>query len=407
MRSLLGSLIQEAEMIHIITGEYPPIPGGVGGYTHQLAHALVEEGEIVHVWTGGSAAGSDAPSDEDGVFVHRTAGRFRPADLRQLQRQMDAIPGPQRVLVQWTPHSYGMRGLNFAFPLWLWMRASTMRVELMVHEAFVAFGEGNWKRDAAAGLQRFMAAALLQAAGKVWITIPKWEERLRPWAFGKNIPFEWLPVPSNIPSTANVSAIVNLRRQFTHFRHPLIGHFGSFRQDVESLVTPAILEMESSQGVFLFVGRGSDEARRAFITLYPEWFDRIFSTGEIGPEAIAAHLSACDVLLQPYPDGISTRRGSAMAALSLGVPIVTNLGPLSEPFWTSSGAIAKAQDSSAAHLAAATLELIDEQPRRIQLSAQGRELYQERFHVRHTVSALLRDSVPLPHSQAAQANAAA
>jgi glycosyltransferase involved in cell wall biosynthesis len=379
-------------MIHIVTGEYPPMAGGVGGYTAQLASALVEQGQPVHVWTGGD----DGAEDEDGVTVHRVAGRFRPRDLAGLEREMNSIPGARRILVQWTPHSFAARGLNLAFPIWLWKRAAAGkdRVEVIVHEAFIAFGEGNWRRRAAAVVQRAMAAALLRASSKVWVTIPKWEERLRPWTFGKNIPFEWLPVPSNIPAVANVGEIVQIRRELTGFHHPLIGHFGTFRTDVESLLFPALLELEVSRAVFLLIGRGSQEARRWILTRRPEMTDRIFATGELDSGAVAANLSACDVLLQPYPDGISTRRGSAMAALSLGVPVVTNLGALSETFWSNTGAIALAGSSSACDLAAETLDLLEDHARRIQMSGEGRDLYQDRFHIRHTVAALLRTEVP-------------
>jgi glycosyltransferase involved in cell wall biosynthesis len=386
-------------VIHILTGEYPPRAGGVGGYSAQLAGALVEHGQPVHVWT----AGYDGETEEDGVIVHRIAGGFRPADLSKLGRELDAIAAPRRILVQWTPHSFGMRGLNLAFPLWLWKRAAATSdcVELMVHEAFIAFGEGNWRRDAAAGVQRAMAATLLRAARKVWVTIPKWEERLRPWAFGNEISFEWLPVPSNIVAVADIGEIVQIRQELTHFRRPLIGHFGTFRRDVEALLVPALLELQESRVVFLLVGRGSEEARRRLITSQPELTERVFATGELDPEGIAANLSACDVLLQPYPDGISTRRGSAMAALGLGLPIVTNLGPLSEKFWETSGAIARAGSCSPADLASATLELVGDHPHRIQMSARGRDLYQERFHIRHTVAALLPE--PLAHSLTAGA----
>ena len=375
-------------MIHIITGEYPSVFGGVADYTAQLANALANDGQSVHVWT----AGTSGDADEDGVFVHRVAGTFHPKDLVRLAQKMDALPGPRRVLVQWTPPSFGMRSLNLAFPLWLWKRSATDRIEVTVHEAFIAFGEGKWKRELAAVVQRAMAVMLLRAASKVWVTIPKWEQRLRPWTLGKKLAFEWLPVPSNIPAIADVGAIVELRRQFTQFRHPLVGHFGTFRRDVEDLLFPALRELTRSSAVFLLVGRGSEGARRRLITDHPELTERVFATGETDGETVATHLSACDVLLQPFPDGISTRRGSAMAALSLGIPLVTNLGPLSEPLWESSGAIAIAPSSSAEDMSAVTLELIGSHVQRSQISAQARNLYQDRFHIQHTVSALLRGS---------------
>ena len=40
-------------------------------------------------------------------------------------------------------------------------------------------------------------------------------------------------------------------------------------------------------------------------------------------EEVSVHLSACDLMIQPYPDGISARRTSAMAALAHERPVVT------------------------------------------------------------------------------------
>ena len=35
---------------HIITGEYPPAPGGVSDYTEAVAAGLAAAGDEVHVW---------------------------------------------------------------------------------------------------------------------------------------------------------------------------------------------------------------------------------------------------------------------------------------------------------------------------------------------------------------------
>ena len=51
------------------------------------------------------------------------------------------------------------------------------------------------------------------------------------------------------------------------------------------------------------------------------------------PQALADHIGACDLLIQPYPDGISSRRTSAMAGLALGIPVITTTGSLTESLW--------------------------------------------------------------------------
>jgi glycosyltransferase involved in cell wall biosynthesis len=59
---------------------------------------------------------------------------------------------------------------------------------------------------------------------------------------------------------------------------------------------------------------------------------RIQWTGSLPDAEVAAALNACDVLLMPYVDGASLRRGTLMAGLANGCAIVTTLpqGPLPE-----------------------------------------------------------------------------
>lgn len=374
-------------MIHLLTGEYPPLPGGVSDYSALIAAQLAAQSEPVHVWT----RGHNGTVSEGGVWVHRIAGGFSPLYLAQLDRELEELPGPHRILVQWTPHSFGFRSLNAMLPLWLWKRARMNhdRVELMVHEPFLEFARGRWRRNTAAAVHRFMMATLLDAAAKVWVAIPAWESRLRPWCLGKAREFAWLPVPSNVEPAWDARAIITLRSQLAPARQPIIGHFGSYREDVAALLEPAIaLLLQQSNALILLTGLGSDEFADRFQS------SRVLSTGALRVKALSEHLSACDVLLQPYPDGISSRRGSAMAALALGMPMVSNLGHLSEDFWDESGAVQLALSVSAEDLTRCTLQLVEDLELRLYTSQVARDLYRARFDVPHTIDALLGGGVP-------------
>ncbi len=61
--------------ICLISREYPPDTGwgGVGAYTHQIAHGLRERGHDVHVVCLAGKTGATVDLDEDGVHVHRVA----------------------------------------------------------------------------------------------------------------------------------------------------------------------------------------------------------------------------------------------------------------------------------------------------------------------------------------------
>jgi hypothetical protein len=65
----------------LITGEYPPEPGGVSDYTRLVACGLAEAGDHVDVWAPPYA---EPGSSDAGVNVHRLSGRFDPRALAVL-----------------------------------------------------------------------------------------------------------------------------------------------------------------------------------------------------------------------------------------------------------------------------------------------------------------------------------
>jgi len=50
---------------------------------------------------------------------------------------------------------------------------------------------------------------------------------------------------------------------------------------------------------------------------------RVHWTGFLRPEGVSAHLCAADLMVMPYRDGVSLRRGTLMAALAHGRPLIT------------------------------------------------------------------------------------
>lgn len=413
---------------HIITSEYPPQFGGVSDYTRLVAAGLRAAGDEVHVWcpsaarlpANGTAHGAAdeigvATTDEAGVILHRELGNFAPADLRRANSLLDQCKGPRRLLVQWVPHGYGYRSMNLPFCFWLRQRAAKNgdRVELMVHEPNLAFGEGSWKQTGVAAVHRLMTTMLMKTADRIWISIPAWEKRLRPYAFGRALEFCWLPIPSNIPVVDDAEAVSATRVRYAAEGEPLVGHFGAYDRNTTELLLGSIplLLRESSECKLLLLGRGSEETREMLLAAHRgrqiasqsrrqtsqagrqvvDQFglaDRVYATGGLSASDVSLHLSACDVLLQPFIDGVSSRRGSVMAGLAHGVPIVTNSGRLSEALWAESGAVVLASGADAESLTNATLRLLADETRRRRLSDAGKRLYLERFAVEHVVAAL-------------------
>jgi glycosyltransferase involved in cell wall biosynthesis len=121
--------------------------------------------------------------------------------------------------------------------------------------------------------------------------------------------------------------------------------------------------------------------------IHPKLSSRIHAVGEVLSAAVSTHLRACDMLLQPYPDGVSSRRTSVMSGLANGVPVVTNMGWLSEPIWDN-GAVAAAAGPDPLSLAKQAARILDDPPARAGLGERGAALYRETFALHHTISRL-------------------
>jgi glycosyltransferase involved in cell wall biosynthesis len=379
---------------HLITPEYPPQPGGVSEYTKLVAEGLADAGEEVHVWCPFLL---DERTEQAGVVVHGKLGGVTPASLRRLGQQLDRFPAPRRVLVQWLPHGYGYRSMNLPFCVWLWNRSRRRgdRVEIMVHEPFLAFEDGSWRQNAAALVHRLMTVILLRAAERVWVSIPRWGSLLRPYLLGRQIPFEWLPLPSNITFVNDPETTQTIRRRCAHEGALLLGHFGTYSRPVVSVLEPILLKLadHSHRHSILLMGIGSEDLQRRLIKREPELSPRLHATGALSPEGVSCHLSACDLLIQPYPDGVSTRRTSFMAGLSHGKPILTTSGPSTEPLWMQLGAAALAPvgdiDAFVKHL---NLLCVDSSER-ARLGQAARKLYEDRFDIAWTATALRNSTI--------------
>jgi glycosyltransferase involved in cell wall biosynthesis len=378
---------------HILTGEYPPDEGGVSDYTRQVARGLSAAGDPVHVWAPPNHSAQTAASEisktaPDGrVIVHRLPDRFGPRGLRTLTREFDARTVPRRLLVQYVPHAFGWKAANVPFCLWLRARRRDP-VWVMFHEVAFPFDrDETLSRNALAAVNRIMAMLVGGAASRAFVSIPGWTPRVRA-VVRPGTAIDWLPVPSAIPLVNDLVATAHIRSRYAP-TSPLIGHFGTYGDAIRALLDPALRALVgASPARVLLLGRKSDRIAREIIERRPELRDRVHGTGALKPDEVSRHVSACDVMLQPYPDGVSTRRTSAMVSLLHGRPIVTTSGWLTEPLWRDSGAAVLLPPDDPAALGAAAASLVADEATRQTFSAHARALYDARFHVRHTIDAL-------------------
>ena len=281
--------------------------------------------------------------------------------------------------------------MNVPFCAWL----ASLReagVWIMFHEVALPWQRLNrLKANAGAVVTRLMANLLIARADRVFISIPSWAPMLRAMSPYWRGEAAWLPIPqmSRYPSRTH-SAKKRARLGHVPLEAKLIGHFGTFGSPIVPLLRLAVRQVMQAdpKRLALFVGRGSEVFVRGFED-DPGLRHRMTATGELPLPDIAAHLLACDVLIQPYPDGVSSRRTTIMAGLALGLPVVTNEGPLSERLWRASGAVRVT--SSPCHFVEAVDEVLADPAQASQLGERGRDLYDRCFSLDRTVKTLLGD----------------
>lgn len=381
---------------HLITSEYPPQLGGVSDYTRVVAAGLAGAGDEVHVW----CPSIDEPEESvgaPGVTVHRELGHFSLADLRRVGQLLHQFPSPRRLLVQWVPHGYGYRAMNLTLCLWLWRRArlSGDQLDIMVHEPYLPFRTAAARLNLVAAVQRVMTIVLLNAAHRVFVSIPGWKARLKPYSVGRRQTFIWLPIPTVLPN-AQKSGATEIRDRYHIGAGPIVGHFGTYNPAIaESLmhVLPSLMSTCQDSSALL-IGAGGEQFREHICRSYPQIVSRISATGELGLQEVGRHVAGCDIMIQPYPDGVSSRRTTVMTPLALGVSVVTTKGPLTEPLWANSQAVALLDATDHAGMIHAARNLLRDANQRQQLGAAGRELYLRRFDVRYTIATLRGEDSP-------------
>jgi glycosyltransferase involved in cell wall biosynthesis len=186
----------------------------------------------------------------------------------------------------------------------------------------------------------------------------------------------------------NPTASASVRARYAGAQ-PLVGHFGTHGTAIRDMLDASIPPLVDASGCHvLLVGRRSDETQRELVARYPRLDGRVHGTGVLPDESVSLHVAACDLMLQPYPDGVSSRRTSAMVALSHGVPMVTTRGWLTEPLWEASGALELVHADDPGMLATAAARLLESTARREMLGARARDLYLSRFDMGHSIRAL-------------------
>jgi hypothetical protein len=317
------------------------------------------------------------------VEVHGLPGGFGARGLVELTSGLARFPPPRRLLVQYVPQAFGYRAMNVPFCLWLAeRRRPDDEVWVMFHEIAFPWGFGRpLAHNVLGAVTRGMARILRLRADRLLVSTPSWLPMLG------NAAATWLPIPSNLPESVPADEVARVRAELCP-AGTLLGHFGTYGDLVAGLLRPVtrrLLRADSTRKLLL-LGRNGE--RFAASLDVPK--AQVVATGNLPDGEVAVRLAACDLLVQPFPDGVTTRRTSAMAGLALGVPTVTNDGALTEPRWRGEGAVALASSPSPDAIAELAEALLKDEAQRRKLGATARDVYRRELSMERTVEKLLQ-----------------
>jgi glycosyltransferase involved in cell wall biosynthesis len=317
-------LTQQPGHVLFITGEYPPMPGGVGAYTAEVATALVKRGWRVSVLTSVGAQVRAALSSD--VTVYPVMQRWRwhvLGDGVQWAREIEA----DWLHVQYQTAAFGMHpAINMA-PAW-WQRQG-IRVAWTYHDILVPYlfpKAGSW-------LRRWVTDLPARVCDLTITTNAGDQAHLAPLA--RNL--ATIPIGSNIHAHLLTPAERQARRAQRGYgsEDVVVGYFGFLNRSkggLDLIETVARLLPDLPTLHLLMIGEqvgASDPSNYAYLQEVQEAIrvhglaDRVLWTGYQPDAEVSADLAACDLLLMPYLDGASLRRGTLMAGLAHGCATIT------------------------------------------------------------------------------------
>ncbi len=327
--------------------------GGIGDFTHHLAQEMAEQGHDVHILTHRKAKQpiKREPSKTVGEAFQRLGTvwepqsldyatihpRFRRWNWGEMSNIADiAIRQDLDLLnLQYQPAAFNMRNPAVNF-LPLRVNAITKLVTTF-HDLRTPF-----LFPKAGGLRKRVVYKLAQRSHGVILTNPANKHELSRDGFGTKAE-TLIPIGNNTPAThVNHLEIDENRKELgVDESIKLIGFFGFLNKSKGCDHLIEALEQLDDQYHLLIIGGTAGASDTINNELYIEEIkqmisakgldDRVHWTGYLQPNRVSAWIKTTDMLVLPYQDGVSTRRGSLMTAMAHGMPIISTQAELINP----------------------------------------------------------------------------
>jgi glycosyltransferase involved in cell wall biosynthesis len=324
--------------ICFVSGEYPPMQGGVGDFTRELGCALMQLGHKVVVLTSSRAASSQRPPrvNRETPKVTRQEPDVRPvvsrwnwASWRHVLQTMRASQSDV-LHIQYQTAAYAMHPAINLLPLRLRLNKDRPRVLVTFHDLLVPY-----LFPKAGVVRQWVNLMLARWSDAVIATNVEDHQQLQQAPLLNAL--RLIPIGSNIlpqPRPGYARSAWRSRLGVAE-DEALLCYFGFLSESKggETLFRSLAELVRRGHRVKLLMIGGqvgdSDPTNVAYFervqALSSELglADFVLWTGYTPPDEVSANFLASDVCVLPYRDGVSYRRGTFMAALAHGMAIVS------------------------------------------------------------------------------------
>jgi glycosyltransferase involved in cell wall biosynthesis len=302
-----------------ITGEYPPMHGGIGDYTALLADALDNQGWESVVMTS-SAALADGHDDR----IVSTVGRWD-SSIVETTRRIIQETQPDIVHIQYQTGAFQLRSAINMLPLRLGIRQRPVPVVTTYHDLLRPY-----LFPKAGRLRRWANRALAFGSDAIILTNERDFKQVQSYRIFRERAWR-IPLGSNIPAAPETDRDQILAKYKLDPSGFVVGFFGFLTADKGMDDLLDALERPDMSGIELLVISGDLPTTD---TSNKRYHDRILTrlrnasvpttiTGYVPPEEVGPALAAVDIIALPLRAGASLRSGTLLAALQSGTPVIT------------------------------------------------------------------------------------
>ncbi len=352
--------------IGLITGEYPPMQGGIGAHCAVLARQMKSQGHTVTVFTDPQARDAEIPlTSASNVWGWRTLRAVKRWTVRE---RLDIVN------LHFQTAAFGMSAWVHFLPEFL----RPLPVITTFHDLRFPY-----LFPKAGSLRHWIVMRLARASAGVVATNHEDMERL------EHLPSALIPIGSSVePALPPDFDCARFRARVAGAGQYLVGHFGfiNHSKGIEVLLeSVAALRRDGLPLKLVMIGGrtgSSDPTNAGYADQIDAQIarlglsDALHWTGFVDDRSASAYFAAVDGIALPFLDGASYRRSSLMAAIAHHSAIITTQPTVEVPAFQDGENMLLVPASDAAALANAIHRLMESHDLRQRLRAGAAALKQ-------------------------------